>query len=152
MEVTSHSHHELQMVSATGLQFYEFLRNCKDNYISKPINHALNLLLDAFRLYGPDRVFSSYNGGKDADIIMHLLRAVCAKYAADNKVACQPTLIYFAIDDEFPEVLTHISRSEKLFNLNIVRYDCGIVEVSILFSDVNFFLIHSKRELKSTST
>lgn len=111
------------------LTFYESLRQCKDNYISKQINSALDILTDALRLYGPRYVFSSYNGGKDADVIMHLLRAVCAKYEADNKVPCQPTLIYFAIEDEFPEVLQHITVSEKKFHLNIVRYNCGIIEV-----------------------
>ena len=113
-----------------GLQFYEALRNCKDNYISKQINQALNVLGDAFRLYGSDRVFSSYNGGKDADVIMHLLRAVCAKYQLDHNTPCAPKLIYFAIDDEFPEVLSHIEKNEERYSLNIVRYDSGIVEVS----------------------
>jgi hypothetical protein len=67
-----------------SLQFYHSLRDYKDSYISSQINSALDTLLDALRLFGPSHVFSSYNGGKDADVIMHLLRAAIAKYSDDH--------------------------------------------------------------------
>jgi hypothetical protein len=116
-----------------GLEFYKLLRDCKDNYISRHINNALNVLSDSLRLYGPNHVFSSYNGGKDADIIMHLLRAVCAKYEADHPgIKCNSTLIYFAIEDDFPEVLQHIDLVQENYRPNLIRYDCGIVQVRYL--------------------
>ncbi len=113
------------------LAFYNNLRDCKDAYLSSHINQALDTLVDAIRLYGPDNVFSSYNGGKDADVIMHLLRAVCGKFAADHRCECFPRLVYFAIEDEFDEVLKHIDSNELRYGLKLTRYNCGIVQVSI---------------------
>ena len=149
------SHDTSQLSSSHGndkyytnsLEFYHVLRNCRDGYISQHINHALDILTDAYRLYGPDHLISSYNGGKDADVIMHLLRAVSAKYAEDHKTAKSNSsndsinnnnnsnkgshiskLVYFAIDDEFDEVIRHINFTKQLYHLDIVQYDCGIVQ------------------------
>lgn len=72
---------EKQDFHETSLSLYDKLRECKDGYISSRVNSALDILYDALRLYGPDQVFSSYNGGKDAVVIMHLLRAAVAKYS-----------------------------------------------------------------------
>lgn len=34
----------------------------------------MQVLADSLRLYGPDQLIGSYNGGKDAVVIMHLHR------------------------------------------------------------------------------
>jgi FAD synthetase len=112
-----------------ALVLYEKLRSCDDGYLSAPLNSALDILMDALRLYGPNQLFASYNGGKDAVVILHLLRAVTAKYSEDRGQIFRPKLIYFAIDDEFKEVVEHIDESEKLFNLDLERCDCGIMKV-----------------------
>jgi FAD synthetase len=118
------------------MRYYETVY---DKYISQQINSALDILMNAVRLYGTDHIFMSYNGGKDADVIMHLLRAVYAKYGEERRIRpCLPFLTYFVIADEFPEVLAHIKTTEKRYHLNIVRYDCGVVEV--LLSYIYFFL------------
>lgn len=122
-----------------ALEFYHRLRACRDTYLSTHLNDALDNLSDALRLYGADAVFSSYNGGKDADVIMHLLRAVCAKHeddlkkkstsSADHVMAkIRPKLVYFVVDDEFDEIITHIERNERVYDLDITRYSCGIVQ------------------------
>eukprot|EP01039_Chlorochromonas_danica_P009248 gene9248-10211_t len=120
-EDSFYSHHD-------SLQFYHTLRKCNDSYISKHVNHALDVLTDSLRLYGPDKVFSSYNGGKDADVIMHLLRAVYAKYSHDKASVHEAKLVYFVNEDEFDEVLTHIGKAETAYGLNITRYHNGIVQ------------------------
>lgn len=112
-----------------SLELYYALRSCKDQYIFNHLNKALDSLSDALRLYGPDRIFSSYNGGKDADIIMHLLRAVFAKYSEDFGVHVFPEMVYFVNSDEFDEVTEHIENSKQRFNLKITTYDTGIVHV-----------------------
>lgn len=117
------------------LQLYFAMRSCKDQYISTHLNKALDSLSDALRLYGPTRLFSSYNGGKDADVIMHLLRAVYAKYSLDTGVSNLPELVYFVNEDEFDEVTQHIERSKALYNLQITTYDCGIVHVRVEYTD-----------------
>lgn len=112
-----------------SLQFYNSMRSCKDAYLAGHINSALDVLCDACRLYGLDNLLSSYNGGKDADVIMHLLRAVAAKLEHDTGIVHRPKLVYFVVEDEFAEVIEHIARTESQFDLDITRYDCGIVEV-----------------------
>lgn len=87
----------LNALLSTGLEFYSALRKCNDSYISGPINAALDTLLDSLRLFGPSRVFSSYNGGKDADVIMHLLRAANAKYSQDHGGLGWVGLVYHGI-------------------------------------------------------
>jgi hypothetical protein len=111
------------------LSLYQALRGCNDHYISTHINRALDTLSDALRLYGPQRVFSSYNGGKDADVIMHLLRASYAKFSNDHGCDYQPELVYFMNDDEFEEVTQHIQHCQELFTLKIISYPTGIVQV-----------------------
>jgi FAD synthetase len=124
-------HHCLDIIlSLDPLQFYETLRSCNDSYLSSCLNQALDALCDSLRLYGPENVLSSYNGGKDAEVIMHLLRAVCAKYSKDHHCHCLPKLVYFAIDDEFVEVIDHIDAVEQRYPLELTRYNCGIVEVN----------------------
>jgi len=112
-----------------SLAFYHAMRNCKDTYIAKHINAALDVLTDAVRLYGVDNLLSSYNGGKDADVVMHLLRAVAAKYESDSGATYNPKLVYFAIEDEFPEVIKHLEFTKDLYDLDIKLYDCGINQV-----------------------
>lgn len=43
--------------------------------IAEKINIALNIIHDCLRLYGPDYTIGSFNGGKDAVCVLHLLRA-----------------------------------------------------------------------------
>lgn len=116
---------------ADSLQFYHALRSCEDRYISHHLNKALDILSDALRLYGPDRMFSSYNGGKDADVIMHLLRAVFAKYSEDFGVHAVPEMVYFVHSDEFDEVTEHIEASKRLFDLKVTTYDTSVVQVRV---------------------
>ena len=71
----------------TGV-LYEKLRGCNDAYMPKQLNSALDILSDALRLYGAEQIFASYNGGKDAVVVLHLLRAVAAKHTAESGVSC----------------------------------------------------------------
>lgn len=109
-----------------SLLLYYKMRECQDSYISSYLNKALDILSDALRLYGPNQLFSSYNGGKDAVVIMHLLRAATAKYSEDKGKIYRPKLIYFTAPDEFPEVNDFINESEKQYYLDLKRYDNGI--------------------------
>ena len=118
-----------QKLQADSLALYEKLRSCDDAYMSKQLNSALDILSDALRLYGSEQLFASYNGGKDAVVVLHLLRAVAAKQAAESGIECRPQFIYFAVKDEFPEVLVHIEETEILYKLNLKKYETGISQV-----------------------
>lgn len=119
-----------EKLQADSLALYEKLRSCNDAYMSKQLNSALDILSDALRLYGSEQLFASYNGGKDAVVVLHLLRAVAAKQTADTGVQCRPELIYFAVKDEFPDVLVHIDETEKQYQLNLRKYEAGISQVN----------------------
>lgn len=109
-----------------SLRLYEAMSQCEDGYIAHKLHSAMEILSDSIRLYGPEQLFSSYNGGKDAVVIMHILRAVVAKYSADNGKIYRPQFIYFAIDDEFPEVLQHIDETTHACALHLTKYECNI--------------------------
>eukprot|EP01041_Mallomonas_annulata_P003375 gene3375-6692_t len=86
-----------------SLQLYHSFKNCNDSIIGKDLQLSLTIIADALRLYGPINLFSSFNGGKDAVVVMHLFRAAIAKYSVDHGIIYQPQFIYFAIQDEFDE-------------------------------------------------
>ncbi|CBZ54725.1 putative DJ-1/PfpI family domian-containing protein [Neospora caninum Liverpool] len=44
------------------------------------LEKGLQVLVDAFRLFGPESVILSFNGGKDAVVALHLYRAALAKF------------------------------------------------------------------------
>ena len=98
----------------SDIEFYNTIIACKDVHLSSQINISLGILADALRLYGPSNVVASYNGkdschtdhnfhtyimdaikiliiqiqlgGKDADVVMHLMRAAMANYKLQNEV------------------------------------------------------------------
>ena len=56
-----------------------------DDFIRPLILSALMSLDQCYRLYGPNLTLSSYNGGKDACVIMSLHRAAHANYFRARK-------------------------------------------------------------------
>ena len=113
---------------AESLKLYHAFKNCEDKYIVDKLRSAMKIMSDALRLYGPEQLFSSYNGGKDADVTMYLLRAVIAKYSDERNTIYRPKVIYFAVNDEFPEVLQHIRESQRNFALDLVTCSGNIVQ------------------------
>jgi len=71
--------------SERDLAFYEELMSCSgDAELEAGIRSALSVLGDALRLYGHERCRVSFNGGKDADVILHLMRAALAKHKEEE--------------------------------------------------------------------
>jgi len=64
----------------SALAQYDAFASCTDSYIAPFITDALQTLDHAYRLYGPESVIGSFNGGKDAVVIMELIRAAHANY------------------------------------------------------------------------
>jgi hypothetical protein len=113
----------------SDLAFYNRLVTCNNPLIAVQINASLNVLNDALRLYGPTNVVASYNGGKDADVVMNLMRAAIAKYSSDKPNRSTAKFIYFAIKDEFPSVINHIDFQQKNLGLHMVQSPNGILQV-----------------------
>lgn len=95
-----------------ALELYDKFISCTDSYVAPGIHDALNCLDHAYRLYGAESVINSFNGGKDAVVILHLLRAAHAhryrqlKRQEKSEIKpIRPRTIYFEHEDEFSAVL-----------------------------------------------
>jgi FAD synthetase len=111
------------------IALYNALIRCRDPELGVQINKSLSIIGDALRLYGPESVVASYNGGKDADVVMSLMRAATAKFSLDHNLSSSSAVfIYFEVESEFPEVVEHIKNQEKLLGLRLVRSPKGIVQ------------------------
>jgi len=106
-----------------SLELHEKLMQCSDSYVNDRIRAALTCLDHALRLYGPESVLCSFNGGKDAVVILHLVRAAMAQhYNTTNSNSSsskplrivRPRVIYFDHEHEFPEILEFLHERRKL--------------------------------------
>eukprot|EP00903_Cladosiphon_okamuranus_P021990 g20220.t1 len=111
-----------------GLKLYDRIMACDDPKLKGALDSAMQVFRDGLRLYGPDQLIGSYNGGKDAVVIMHLHRAAVAKYSVDKGRAFRTKLIYFENKREFPEVEKLVKDSERRYDLELARYETGFVE------------------------
>lgn len=102
------------------------------------------MLEQTYRLYGPHSVIGSYNGGKDAVVILNLMRAAHAKFQRDELArkaesgdendsggveeirTPRPRVIYFDHKDEFPEVQELLHDTVTRFDLDMVAFEQGI--------------------------
>jgi FAD synthetase len=127
-----------------ALELHEKLINCQDSYVSGGILNALNCLDHAYRLYGPESVICSFNGGKDAVVILELVRAAHAKHyysqqqqqinagATDvgkspmTTTMIRPRVVYFQHEDEFPQVLSFLRDSVQRYDLDMLAFEQGV--------------------------
>ncbi|EJK51691.1 hypothetical protein THAOC_29118 [Thalassiosira oceanica] len=118
----------------SALELYVELKACTDEYISPFLQSTLSDLEMAYRLYGPYCMVGSYNGGKDAVVIFHLMRAVHAHFCEEMRRECgddylipRPRTIYFQHEDEFPEVELLLEETVVLYDLDMqgVSYSSG---------------------------
>jgi len=78
-------------------------------------------------LYGPGSVICSFNGGKDAVVILHLVRAIHAKhYNSTGETPIRPRSVYFNNDNEFSEVTSFLEDSVDKYGLDMVAFEHGV--------------------------
>jgi len=106
-----------------SLELYEKINNCNDDYIVSKLKEAIHCLEGAYRLYGSDLVIGSFNGGKDAVVILHLLRAVHAKYYHTSKNKNPPKVIYFENELEFPQIRDFVVNTVHEYDLHMLAFD-----------------------------
>lgn len=125
---------------ARALELHARFSACECPRLGPPLRRALEIFGDAFRLYGADGVLGSFNGGKDAVVIFHLMRAALAHYQqgladAESSAAgsqsprrVKPQLIYFHDPREFPEVEQFVAQAVAEADAQLYTYEGGIVE------------------------
>ncbi|CAJ1953288.1 unnamed protein product [Cylindrotheca closterium] len=110
-----------------SLELYNRFMSCSDSYMNSEIKDALNTLDHAFRLYGQHSVICSFNGGKDAVVILHLVRAAHAHYCnVTGQPPKRPRVVYFDHKDEFPEVLSFLRESVDHYDLDMLAFEMGV--------------------------
>jgi hypothetical protein len=88
--------------------------------LARPVKKALAVLEAALRLYSPPQLLLSFNGGKDATVVLHLARAAFAARGAG-----QPACVYWDDRDCFPEVQQFVTDSVRQYALPMRTYDCS---------------------------
>jgi molybdenum cofactor synthesis domain-containing protein len=109
--------------------------SCNDSYVAPGVLDALNTLDHAYRLYGPKSVICSFNGGKDAVVILHLVLAAHAHYYSaycqhDDGSAplfiVRPRVVYFDHEDEFPAIIDFLKENVHELDLDMIAFEKGI--------------------------
>jgi molybdenum cofactor synthesis domain-containing protein len=131
----------------SALQQYDALISCKDTFIQPFVQDALHTLDQAYRLYGPDSVIGSFNGGKDAVVILELIRAAHANHyrnmmnehdattdagvdgdaGAENQIQpMRPRVIYFDNKLEFPQIYDFVQATVEEYDLDMIAFKEGV--------------------------
>jgi len=100
------------------------------------LHKSLDALLEALCLYGPSGVIGSFNGGKDAVVVVHLLRAALSHWCTEHQERSpsgkvrvwQPQFVYFRSSDEFPLVEEFVSEAAEKHSFHVDVLDCGWME------------------------
>ncbi|EOD28833.1 hypothetical protein EMIHUDRAFT_418514, partial [Emiliania huxleyi CCMP1516] len=102
------------------------LRSEVEDEFGRALKEGLEVCAHSLRLYGPARVVTSFNGGKDAVAILHLMRAALA---AHSEAAGGPRerlrVIFFEQRDEFPEVDAFVRDAVERYDLELCTYSDG---------------------------
>ena len=126
MQLPSSSSSSREETREYGYTLHEKLLACaqEDTSLGRAVKRALSVMRDAYRLYGPDKVVASFNGGKDAVVILHLALAALAAHAEATGASTIPRLrvIFFEIDDDFPEIEEFVRETTSSYNLDMVSY------------------------------
>ena len=113
----------------SSLELYKKLMECEDSYIYPFIQDALHSLHHAYRLYGPENIIGSFNGGKDAAVILELMRAAHANYyqsLGNTMEPIRPRVIYFNNELEFPQVYDFVKCTVERYDLDMIAFEEGI--------------------------
>jgi len=104
-------------------------QDCQDLSLQQPLQQALDVLGNAHRLYGSRHVLGSFNGGKDACVILELMRAAHAHAHRHNDgttTPVRPRVVYWDKEGEFPEVLQFVQDNVERYDLDMICFAQGI--------------------------
>ena len=111
-------------VEASALELYAHIEAASSPpQLRQPLRQAVDAIQAALRLYGPERLLLSFNGGKDATVLLHLARAVYAHAGLGT-----PRCVYWDDPACFPEVAAFVEDAVQRYSLPLVRYSCGFTE------------------------
>jgi len=120
-------------VESDDLAFYRSLEAAaaEDTTLGHGLKQGLGVLSQALRLYGEDAVVTAFNGGKDAVVVLHLMRAALAHHREQHapEAGARLRVIFFEQKEEFPEVAAFLKDTAERFDLEVVSYaDMGFAQ------------------------
>ena len=77
------------------------------------VEKSKEIIREAFQKFGSDRLAIAWSGGKDSTTMLWIIRQVCLEDGIKL-----PKVISIEEGDSFPEILEHISRVKKEWNLD----------------------------------
>ncbi|KAF9925126.1 FAD1 flavin adenine dinucleotide synthetase [Linnemannia zychae] len=116
------------------------LMNDRDQHCWKSVRHAVEVMEEALRRYGPDGISLSFNGGKDCTVLLHLFVAVLYKLHGNEQQQHTPpdtpqleqqkpshpqrypiASIYVTHKNPFGQVERFVDDEIERYNLNLIR-------------------------------
>jgi len=82
------------------------------------VRTSLGVLKDTLLLGGSKRVVTAFNGGKDAVVVLHLLRAALVEIGSDDP----PQAVFFQGDNEFEEIIKFTNSTAEELGVALETY------------------------------
>lgn len=90
---------------------------------------SVEVINDALRLYGCSTLGLSFSGGKEACVMLFLLKYCILKSGLTGKILCDELkVIYFADANGFPEVESFIADLQKDLDMDMTSFSCSYKE------------------------
>jgi len=111
--------------------------NSKEHSLNRCVRKAVEVIENTIRLYLPSngadpsedgRVFVSFNGGKDATVVLQLLIYVLHKKQQSSLLGTTIKVMYFDDPHQFPEIEEFIQKSLDSLGVVPVTFNCSFKE------------------------
>ncbi len=93
----------------------------RDSALEAKLSEALTAIRDTFDQYGFEHVAVSFNGGKDCNVMLHLVYVhVCARFGVERMPALR--CLTWQQSDAFAEVADNMRACERVYSLSVVQF------------------------------
>ncbi|XP_017758416.1 PREDICTED: FAD synthase-like isoform X2 [Eufriesea mexicana] len=96
-----------------GFSYYHAESVLKDAENEAHIKCALDILQKCYKMYKPEEVFISFNGGKDCTVVLHL--AACIAKLQNISLLC-----LYVTAEPFPEVDSFVEKAAQYYGLELI--------------------------------
>lgn len=86
------------------------------------VEKSLEIIIDAIRIFGPSGLVISFNGGKDACVILYLLITALKRKECPGNLGKDLKVIYFEHQFEFDEVYEFISEIRGKLDVEFIEF------------------------------
>ncbi|KAF9433594.1 3'-phosphoadenosine 5'-phosphosulfate sulfotransferase [Entomortierella beljakovae] len=132
----------------------------RDQNCWKSVRHAVSVIEEAVRRYGPQGISLSFNGGKDCTVILHLYIAVLYKLHGDEfeedqgssqqSLHCPIPSIYVTHKNPFGQVERFVDDEIIRYNIDLNRIPGpmkkALEEYNELKSDIKAIMVGTRRD------